>query len=99
MRDTVVLNNGDTRFVSFVFWSGTYIVRYTRRSAVVNTDDIIKRTTKLLAQPDYPIGRPEKTIDEIMAAFPVDYEIVSTDVVDIENIIEYLDNYLDEEED
>lgn len=98
MRHAVVLNNGDTRFVSFVFWSGTYIVRYTCRREVVNTDDITKRAAKVLAQPDYTIDYPKDTIDEIMKAFPVDYEIVSTDVVDIENIIEYLDDYLDEED-
>lgn len=98
MNHTVILNNGDTRFVSFVFWSGTYIVRYTRRREIVNTDDITKRAAKVLTQPDYTIVYPEDTIDEIMKEFPVDYEIVSTDVVDIENIIEYLDDYLDEED-
>ena len=90
----IYLNNGTVRFIAFTFYIGTYIVKYDCTNAIVNEDDIRKKTAELVTQPDYVIDYPEDTIKEVFSHFPVTFEIVSTDSVNIDDIIENSSYYL-----
>lgn len=91
----IYLNNGTTRFITFIFYTGAYIVKYDCTKEVVNEDDIKKRVAELITHPDYVIDYPEDTIKEVFREFQVDFEIVSTDSVNIEDIIENSSYYLE----
>lgn len=84
----IYLNNGTVRFITFLFYTGTYVVKYDCSKEIVNEDDIKKRTAELVTHPDYVIDYPEDTIKEVFSEFNVDFEIVSTDSVNVEDIVE-----------
>lgn len=87
MSHQVILNNGKTRFVSFVFWDEVYIVRYTITGPVVNTDDILEATEDVMVKSRYSVYDCKETIAEVMSRFDVEYEIVSDETLDIGDII------------
>lgn len=83
----IYLNNGDTRFVSFVFWDEVYIVKYTIVGPIVNPDDIREVAEDILCKANYSVCDFTEMIDAVMSKFDVEYEIVSDESIDVVSII------------